>query len=83
MHTPDEIEKQRTSTSLLLFAPVFGKTVAGETVQPGAGLQYVRDAVEHAANTPVLALGGVTLQNAQLCMDAGAAGIAGIRLFLR
>ncbi len=83
VHTLDEVEQQRTRASLLLFAPVFDKTVASQPVQPGAGLEALARAVERARGTPVLALGGVTLQNAPLCLASGAAGVAGIRLFLR
>jgi thiamine-phosphate pyrophosphorylase len=60
-----------------LFAPVFAKKdAAGVAV---AGLEILREACR--ATVPVLALGGVTLANARACLQAGAAGIAGIRLF--
>jgi len=44
-----------------------------------AGIAALREACR--AKIPVLALGGVTVENAASCLDAGAAGIAGIRLF--
>jgi len=60
-----------------VFAPVFEKKDAPDS-KP-AGLAALKDACR--ANIPVLALGGVTLANARSCLDAGAAGIAAIRLF--
>jgi thiamine-phosphate pyrophosphorylase len=65
----------------ILFAPVFGKSVAGEIVSPAQGLDRLRAACAAAALVPVYALGGVTLDNAPACLEAGAVGIAGIRLF--
>jgi thiamine-phosphate pyrophosphorylase len=60
-----------------VFAPVFEKS--GERVSQGlAAFRAAREALRHM---PLLALGGVTLENARACMDAGAAGIAAIRLF--
>ena len=71
-----------------VFAPVFEKSG-----RPGAGLDALRRACARAVapdpkveagevhSMPVLALGGVTLDNARACLDAGAAGIAAIRLF--
>jgi thiamine-phosphate pyrophosphorylase len=61
-----------------VFAPVFEKRDAPNT-RP-AGLDALREACG-AAGIPVLALGGVRLENARACIEAGAAGIAGIRLF--
>jgi len=58
----------------VVLAPIFEKT----GVQP-AGLEALRSA--RALDIPVLALGGVTIENAATCFAAGAAGIAGIRLF--
>jgi len=75
-HSLDEVRRaESTGADLALFAPVFEK-------RPGtqlSGLEGLREACR--SRIPVFALGGVTLENAQGCMEAGAAGIAGIRLF--
>jgi|SRR5271170_7632708 len=60
-----------------VFAPVFEKKDS-PAANP-AGLDALREACRAA--TPVLALGGVTLQNTSSCLRAGATGIAAIRLF--
>ena len=59
-----------------VFAPVFEK----EGRAAGAGVDRLREACGVAPNF-VLALGGVTEENAARCLGAGAAGIAGIRLY--
>jgi thiamine-phosphate pyrophosphorylase len=61
---------------LILYSPVFGK---GDL--PGTGLEELKTACTLAAPIPVLALGGVTALNTASCLHAGAAGVAGIRLF--
>lgn len=77
-HTQQEVVQADTNgATFAVFAPVFEKKdVPGV---PPAGLAQLRQTCK--GKIPVLALGGVTLENAQSCLDAGAAGIAAIRLF--
>jgi len=74
-HSLEEVRKaQQQGADFALFAPVFEKGNA----KP-AGLENLHRACEYAI--PVFALGGVTLENSASCFEAGAAGVAGIRLF--
>ena len=79
-HSPEEI-RQASGATLLLFSPVLEK-VTGQGMSRGQGLSALRSAAEQAQPAPVLALGGITEKNAAACLQAGAAGIAAIRLFL-
>jgi thiamine-phosphate pyrophosphorylase len=77
-HSPEEVtEAASNQATVALFAPVFEKKDALGFIS--AGLNALHQACR--AKIPVLALGGITLQNAASCLQAGAAGIAAIRLF--
>jgi len=81
-HTLPEVEAARDGgAALALWAPVFSKFVRGEEVLPGSGLSQLQKACVQAGPMPVFALGGISHANTAACLDAGAAGIAGIRLF--
>lgn len=77
-HSAEEVTRAaEAGASFAVLAPVFEKKDAPGT-KP-AGLSRLEEACR--APIPVLALGGVTLENAEACLNAGAAGIAAIRLF--
>lgn len=77
-HTPKEVvNAAKQGATFAVFGPVFEKKDAPST-HP-TGLDQLREACR--AKIPVLALGGITLQNARSCLEAGAAGIAAVRLF--
>jgi thiamine-phosphate pyrophosphorylase len=75
-HTVEEaIAAQKGGADFIVFGPVFdspGKTAVG--------LQPLLKVVE-SVSIPVLAIGGLTLANAEKVLKIGAAGVAGIRLF--
>jgi thiamine-phosphate pyrophosphorylase len=74
-HAPADVARAAAEgADFAVFAPVFEKQGSS-----AAGLEALREACEHPIK--VLALGGVTLDNARACVEAGAAGVAGIRLF--
>jgi len=90
-HSAEEVRLAEShGADFVVLAPIFGKAA---TRDPGIGLQPIRDLAhvspanrrietgEARPRIPLLALGGVTIENATTCIDAGAAGIAAIRLF--
>jgi thiamine-phosphate pyrophosphorylase len=75
--TSDVLRAESEGAEFVVFAPIFEKKDAPSVLPRGPS--SLRAAC--AAKVPVLALGGVTLENTASCLAAGAAGIAGIRLF--
>jgi thiamine-phosphate pyrophosphorylase len=76
-HTPAEVARAaKEGADFAVFGAVFGKEKY--SVAP-TGLDALRQACQE--KIPVLALGGVNLENAEACLQAGAAGVAAIRLF--
>jgi thiamine-phosphate pyrophosphorylase len=84
-HSLEDIDTARKEeVDLVLFSPVFEKLsgrFGNPEVSPPQGLEALRRACAGAHGIPVFALGGVTGANAPDCLAAGAAGVAGIRLF--
>ena len=77
-HTIGDVQRAvEDRASFAVLAPIFEKAATGAN---GIGPDVLREACA-SSSIPVLALGGVTLGNARACLEAGASGIAGIRLF--
>ena len=86
----DILSAESHGADFVVYAPIFEKQ--GTSTQ-AVGLEGLRQACGRtathdkkveagfASGMPILALGGVTFANARDCVAAGAAGIAGIRLF--
>jgi thiamine-phosphate pyrophosphorylase len=77
-HTKGEVIAARgAGADFAVFAPVFEKKDPLRIA--GVGLEALHVVCQQ--EIPVLALGGITMANAKACLNAGARGIAGIRIF--
>ncbi|HLE36104.1 MAG TPA: thiamine phosphate synthase [Candidatus Acidoferrales bacterium] len=72
-------QAEHDGADYIFFGPVFD-TPAKRKFGPPQGLERLSE-VCRAARVPVLAIGGITLENAPGCLRSGAAGLAAIRLF--
>ena len=77
-HTAEQVERAALEPiSYLAIGPVFG-TRTKATGYDAIGLERVRDAAARARarGLPLVAIGGITLENARSVSDAGAASVA-------
>jgi thiamine-phosphate pyrophosphorylase len=74
-HTEDEL-RRAAGADFAVYGAVFASPGKGPAIGIGALAAAVR-----VSPVPVLALGGITWENARECLAAGASGIAAIRLF--
>jgi thiamine-phosphate pyrophosphorylase len=70
---------ERDGADYVIFGPVFS-TPSKEKFGTPQGINLLAE-VSAELNIPVLAVGGITEENARECFAAGAAGIAAIRMF--
>ena len=81
-HSLEEaLEAESSGASYILLGPIFA-TASKVQYGPPLGLEKLRG-ITARVRTPVLALGGITVERVQPCLRAGASGIAGISLFQR
>lgn len=70
---------EKAGADYVIFGPVFA-TPSKAAFGPPQGVELLQSVCSNVS-VPVIAIGGITTQNAEQCVQAGAAGIASIRLF--
>ncbi len=81
-HNQEEAEAaERGGADFIVFGPVFETASKAEYGDP-VGLAALRR-VATRLNIPVIALGGIKVSNFRETLNAGAAGVAGISIFIK
>ena len=80
-HSIGEAERARDlGADFALFGPIFD-TPSKRAFGPPLGLEQLEAVTGRLKGFPLIAIGGITQQNARAALSAGASGIAAIRLF--
>jgi thiamine-phosphate pyrophosphorylase len=80
-HSLEEAQSARDAgADFAVFGPVF-ETTSKRAYGPPLGLDLLRRTAETLAPFPILALGGITMENAGAALKTGARGVAAIGLF--
>jgi thiamine-phosphate pyrophosphorylase len=79
-HSLDEARAARDAgADFVVFGPVF-ETESKRSFGEPQGLDKLRQVAGELGEFPVLAIGGISLENVGACFEAGASGVAAIRL---
>lgn len=79
-HSREEARKAKLGgADFVVFGPIFETESKREFGEP-QGLERLQELTSELRSFPVLAIGGVTLDNVEACFKAGARGVAAIRL---
>lgn len=82
IHSPAEAgHAPGAGVDYLIFGTMF-QTSSKDLGHPVATVDQLREVCRAAAGVPVLAIGGITVERAAVLVRCGAAGIAGVGLFL-
>jgi len=76
-HSLDEARMAQDSADFVLFGPVF-ETESKRSFGEPQGVERLQEVTRQLNGFPVIAIGGVSKENAQQCLVAGAAGVAAI-----
>ena len=79
-HSSEEAQAAKArGADFVVFGPVFATESKREFGEP-QGLERLQEITNELRGFPVVAIGGITIDNAVTCFDAGASGVAAIRL---
>jgi len=78
-HSLDQARMVQDSADFVLFGPIFETESKSKFGEP-QGVGRLQDVATELSGLPVIAIGGVSMENFHQCLAAGAAGVAAISM---